>query len=307
LRGVTFCISGIPNPLRTELREKATSIGAKYSAEWTTECSHLICDTSPDKSADKYRQAKNSNAVIVSKDWIIDSFITKIKYSVADYLVDNKSSISQVSNNKDVNHNANNAIQKIFDKNNNQKQNPSTSSNTKSGGDKESATPKNRKPKSDKPKKFKPEKPKSDKPKKPREKTESTSSPKRKKKKTNPDDSEFEDDLPDEYDLNDSFIDDAGLMTQSSNNSPVGYNDSPDYEYGGDYSGNDWEAEEDEDIHNVINDAKSWLKEQNFEHNDYYENKKKFSKKREYNSGSDSENTKKQIKKQKKKSQQCCT
>lgn len=43
LRGVTFAMSGFPNPLRGQIREKALAMGAKYLPDWDPErCTHLV-------------------------------------------------------------------------------------------------------------------------------------------------------------------------------------------------------------------------------------------------------------------------
>ncbi len=39
---VVFCLSGFVNPKRSELRDKAIAMGAKYKADWDTSCTHLM-------------------------------------------------------------------------------------------------------------------------------------------------------------------------------------------------------------------------------------------------------------------------
>ena len=41
-KGVVFALSGFQNPLRSELRDKALKLGAKYRPDWTDECTHLM-------------------------------------------------------------------------------------------------------------------------------------------------------------------------------------------------------------------------------------------------------------------------
>uniref|UniRef100_A0A915I8Z2 BRCT domain-containing protein n=1 Tax=Romanomermis culicivorax TaxID=13658 RepID=A0A915I8Z2_ROMCU len=43
--GVTFVLSGFENPYRSELRDKAIEMGAKYQPDWSSNgrCTHLIC------------------------------------------------------------------------------------------------------------------------------------------------------------------------------------------------------------------------------------------------------------------------
>lgn len=42
LSDVVFAISGIQNPLRAELRQKALELGAKYKPDWDNSCTHLM-------------------------------------------------------------------------------------------------------------------------------------------------------------------------------------------------------------------------------------------------------------------------
>ena len=43
LDGVVFTLSGYQNPLRGQLRQKATDMGAKYRGDWDGSCTHLVC------------------------------------------------------------------------------------------------------------------------------------------------------------------------------------------------------------------------------------------------------------------------
>lgn len=42
LKGVVLVISGIQNPSRADLRNKALAMGAKYKADWDSSCTHLM-------------------------------------------------------------------------------------------------------------------------------------------------------------------------------------------------------------------------------------------------------------------------
>lgn len=42
LKGVTIVISGYQNPLRSDLRSKACSMGARYKMDWDASCTHLM-------------------------------------------------------------------------------------------------------------------------------------------------------------------------------------------------------------------------------------------------------------------------
>ncbi|XP_067673950.1 DNA repair protein XRCC1-like isoform X1 [Haliotis asinina] len=67
---VVFVMSGYQNPYRTELRDKALEMGAKYRPDWGRGCTHLICafDNTP-----KYQQVEGRGR-IVTKQWIVDSY-----------------------------------------------------------------------------------------------------------------------------------------------------------------------------------------------------------------------------------------
>uniref|UniRef100_A0A0N5AE60 BRCT domain-containing protein n=1 Tax=Syphacia muris TaxID=451379 RepID=A0A0N5AE60_9BILA len=66
LDGVTICISGYENPLRSVLREKAVEMGASYSADWTANCTHLICAF---PNTPKWRQVRSKGQIVTGK-WI---------------------------------------------------------------------------------------------------------------------------------------------------------------------------------------------------------------------------------------------
>lgn len=42
MKDVVFVLSGFQNPLRSELRSKASALGATYSDDWNGECTHLM-------------------------------------------------------------------------------------------------------------------------------------------------------------------------------------------------------------------------------------------------------------------------
>ncbi|ESN98732.1 hypothetical protein HELRODRAFT_188891 [Helobdella robusta] len=67
---VRFVLSGFQNPLRSQLRDKALDMGAKYEADWSKNCTHLICAF---ENTPKYNQVKGFGR-IVSKEWIVDCF-----------------------------------------------------------------------------------------------------------------------------------------------------------------------------------------------------------------------------------------
>lgn len=42
MKNVVFVLSGFQNPLRSELRNQATEMGATYSDDWNEKCTHLM-------------------------------------------------------------------------------------------------------------------------------------------------------------------------------------------------------------------------------------------------------------------------
>ena len=42
LKGIVFAISGIQNPERSNIRDKALQMGAKYKPDWDKDCTHLM-------------------------------------------------------------------------------------------------------------------------------------------------------------------------------------------------------------------------------------------------------------------------
>jgi len=42
MKNVVFVLSGFQNPLRSDLRTKATEMGATYSDDWDRKCTHLM-------------------------------------------------------------------------------------------------------------------------------------------------------------------------------------------------------------------------------------------------------------------------
>ncbi|KAK1299486.1 hypothetical protein QJS10_CPB14g01154 [Acorus calamus] len=65
LDGVVFVLSGFINPERGVLRSQALDMGAEYRADWTSDCTLLICAFS---NTPKFRQVEADCGTIVSKD-----------------------------------------------------------------------------------------------------------------------------------------------------------------------------------------------------------------------------------------------
>lgn len=42
MNGVVFVLSGFQNPYRSQLRDQALEMGAKYRPDWGRDCTHLV-------------------------------------------------------------------------------------------------------------------------------------------------------------------------------------------------------------------------------------------------------------------------
>lgn len=71
---VVFVLSGFQNPYRTDLRDKALDMGAKYQGDWNDSCTHLVCAF---LNTPKYTQVLKEKGRIVSKEWILDCYKKK--------------------------------------------------------------------------------------------------------------------------------------------------------------------------------------------------------------------------------------
>ncbi|XP_055842603.1 DNA repair protein XRCC1 [Episyrphus balteatus] len=84
LNGVVLVISGIQNPDRADLRNKALALGAKYKGDWDNSSTHLICAF---KNTPKYNQVKGKGK-IVTRSWIEDCYSKKRKIPWRRYALD---------------------------------------------------------------------------------------------------------------------------------------------------------------------------------------------------------------------------
>ncbi|XP_006871424.1 PREDICTED: DNA repair protein XRCC1 [Chrysochloris asiatica] len=69
LQGVVVVLSGFQNPFRSELRDKALELGAKYRPDWAPDSTHLICAFA---NTPKYSQVLGLGGRIVRKEWVLD-------------------------------------------------------------------------------------------------------------------------------------------------------------------------------------------------------------------------------------------
>ncbi|KFM63347.1 DNA repair protein XRCC1, partial [Stegodyphus mimosarum] len=68
---VNFVLSGFVNPLKSELRSKALEMGAKYTEEWNSSCTHLVCAFA---NTPKHAQVHSAGGKIINKKWILDCY-----------------------------------------------------------------------------------------------------------------------------------------------------------------------------------------------------------------------------------------
>ncbi|KAG1330050.1 DNA-repair protein XRCC1 [Cocos nucifera] len=84
LDGVVFILSGFVNPERSTLRSRALEMGAEYQADWTSDCTLLVCAF---PNTPKFRQVKADCGTIVSKEWISDCYHQKKLVDIECYLM----------------------------------------------------------------------------------------------------------------------------------------------------------------------------------------------------------------------------
>lgn len=86
LEGITIVISGIQNPERADIRSKALAMGARYSGDWNSTCTHLICAF---KNTPKYREVQGKGK-IVDKDFILDAHFHRRRFPWRRYALEGR-------------------------------------------------------------------------------------------------------------------------------------------------------------------------------------------------------------------------
>ncbi|XP_062486037.1 DNA repair protein XRCC1-like, partial [Pezoporus occidentalis] len=89
LAGVVVALSGFENPLRGQLRAAAVAMGAEYSPDWTTRCTHLVSAFS---RTPKAARARAMGGLLVSPDWIWDCRRRGRRLPCRPYLLDGSAS-----------------------------------------------------------------------------------------------------------------------------------------------------------------------------------------------------------------------
>ncbi|XP_045148737.1 DNA repair protein XRCC1 isoform X2 [Echinops telfairi] len=92
LQGVVVVLSGFQNPFRSELRDKALELGAKYRPDWTPDSTHLICAFA---NTPKYSQVLGLGGRIVRKEWVLDCHRMRRRLPYQRYLMAGPGSSSE--------------------------------------------------------------------------------------------------------------------------------------------------------------------------------------------------------------------
>ncbi|XP_063291770.1 DNA repair protein XRCC1 [Pelobates fuscus] len=92
LQGTVFVLSGFQNPFRSDLRDKALEMGAKYRPDWTPDSTHLICAFA---NTPKYSQVKAAGGTIVRKEWVLDCYKKQQRLPSKKYLMATADSSSE--------------------------------------------------------------------------------------------------------------------------------------------------------------------------------------------------------------------
>ncbi|KAM5236777.1 DNA repair protein XRCC1 isoform 2-T2 [Ctenodactylus gundi] len=92
LQGVVVVLSGFQNPFRSELRDKALELGAKYRPDWTPDSTHLICAFA---NTPKYSQVLALGGRIVRKEWVLDCHRMRRRLPSQRYLMAGSGSSSE--------------------------------------------------------------------------------------------------------------------------------------------------------------------------------------------------------------------
>ena len=97
LSGVVIVISGYQNPLRSDIRQLALSMGASYRPDWNSQATHLICAV---PNTPKYNHVKG-RGIIVKKEWIFACRDKRQRVSETKYRMDLDKSDSESEDNSD--------------------------------------------------------------------------------------------------------------------------------------------------------------------------------------------------------------
>ncbi|XP_012924093.1 DNA repair protein XRCC1 isoform X2 [Heterocephalus glaber] len=92
LQGVVVVLSGFQNPFRSDLRDKALELGAKYRPDWTPDSTHLICAFA---NTPKYSQVLGLGGRIVRKEWVLDCYRMRRRLPSRRYLMAGPDSSSE--------------------------------------------------------------------------------------------------------------------------------------------------------------------------------------------------------------------
>ena len=96
-KDMRFCISGLQNPKRAEIRDKACAMGARYVADWNDQCTHLFCAFS---GTPKYKLVQESKYGIALKyEYVDDCFKSKCRLDEQDYMFEGSKAMKRSKTN----------------------------------------------------------------------------------------------------------------------------------------------------------------------------------------------------------------
>ncbi|XP_077292431.1 DNA repair protein XRCC1-like isoform X2 [Arctopsyche grandis] len=95
--GIVFVISGYINPKRSNLRDMALSLGAKYRPDWGPSCTHLICACPNTPKHDQVRR-ESKFAIVVTGEWIEECNKEKARLPWKWFATDSNQRISRPKN-----------------------------------------------------------------------------------------------------------------------------------------------------------------------------------------------------------------
>ena len=80
-----FVISGLQNPQRAQIRQKALEMGAQYRTNWQADCTHLFC---PFQNTPKLRDmVRTGRGIALRPDFVTDCYLARRRVEQDSYLL----------------------------------------------------------------------------------------------------------------------------------------------------------------------------------------------------------------------------